>query len=148
MSDLELFTDTEKTKKSEEVSGEHYIKGIIHINDDNDFEALYEEYFYTGLEPNGEFLAQSDHDVYLEQELKEIDWGFKPEVGKCYSVLFKFKMHYSKDWTDCGYEYDSEVECLALHIIPIDAKPEDFIDPPEVDSEMFRFGGYKDRWLK
>lgn len=104
INDFELFPA--KTKEPESVAGEHYIKGIIYINDDNNFEALDEEYFYTGLEPNGEFLCQSDHDVYLGHELKEIDWGFKPEKEKCYSVLFKFKINYSKDWTDWGYEYD------------------------------------------
>jgi hypothetical protein len=109
-----------KPNVPESLSGEYYLKGIIHYYVGNEFDVIHEEFFYSGLEPDGHFLSQSDVDVYLKRELEDVDcWGFVPEKETCYSVLFKFNMVYSKNWTDNGYEYDSTTECIELKFIPI-----------------------------
>lgn len=109
-----------KNEKPKIIKGSFFIKGIIYIIDeDKNFEVLNEDFFYTGLEANGYFVSQSDIDVYLEYELKHYDWNIDVEVDRCYAVLFEFDLNNTQYWTACGYEYDSEVECKQLHIIPV-----------------------------
>jgi len=92
-----------------------FLKGIIHFTDDNNsFEVLQEEFFFNHLEKNGEFLSQSDFDIYLEHELPCLSWDMKPKAGQVYGVLYHFNLNHSRAWTDCGYEYDSEAEMVKL----------------------------------
>lgn len=105
------------------INGNFYLKGIIHTTlvdgKHIEFETLVEDFFYSGLEKDGYFLSQDDLDIRLESELEHYDWGIEVKEDWCYSVLFKFVMHDTSGWTSCGWEYDSEVECLDLHIIPV-----------------------------
>ena len=104
-------------------SKDMFIKGIIHFTDnDKHFEIFHEEFFFNHLEKNGEFLSQSDFDLYLEHELPCFDWDIEPKEDEVYGVLYHFKLNYSRNWTDCGYEYDSESECLSLEFSLFDEK--------------------------
>ena len=119
---IETIAETPKV-----ISGSFFIKGIIHITEENkEFEVLNEVFFYTGLEVDGHFLSQGDIDVYLRHELKHHDWNIEIEVDRCYAVLFEFDLNYTQYWTSCGYEYNSEVECKQLHIIPLSDEVNDF----------------------
>jgi len=92
-----------------------FIKGIIHFTDNElNFEVLQEEFFFNYLEKNGEFLSQSDFDIRLEYDLKDFDWAINPKENEVYGVLWEFKLHSNKSWTDYGYEYDSEIETINL----------------------------------
>lgn len=127
----ELFKTSEVDTQIEYLKGDFYLKGLIYvIDEESNFEVLYESLFYTGLEKDGYFLSQGDIDIYLEHELKSIDWGFTPEVDRHYSVLYKFSITPTSCWTDCGYEYDSEIECLDLHIIPVSDKANELYKKP------------------
>lgn len=114
---MKLILNENKTPK---IKGSFFIKGVIHIIDeDKNFEVLEEQFFYTGLEPNGWILSKADIDVYLEHELEHYDWNIEIEVDRCYAVLFEFELNNTQYWTAWGYEYDSEVVCKQLHIIPV-----------------------------
>ena len=122
---IEAIAKNQKHPKA--ISGSFFIKGIIHITGENkEFEVLNEDFFYTGLEVDGHFLSQSDIMVYLEHELKHYDWNIEIEVDRCYAVLFEFDLYNIQYCSDCGYEYDSEVECKQLHIIPLSNEANDF----------------------
>ena len=119
---MNLFK-TEHDEKLTSIKGSFIIKGVIHILDDNrNFETLSEIFFYDGLEKDGYYLSQSDIDIYLEHELTQYDWGFIPTVDACYNVYYKFKLHGSEQWTDCGLEYDTDIECIDLKILEISPK--------------------------
>ncbi len=132
----ELFKVTETSAQLKIIKGDFYLKGIIHVIDaESNFEVVDESFFYTGLESDGYFVSQSDICVYLEHELKEIDWGFTPEEGRYYSVLYKFAINDCSGWTDCGYEYDSTIECLELHVIPVSDEANKLYDQPMIQLE-------------
>ena len=121
---LKINTIAENSKA---ISGSFFIKGVIHITGENkEFEVLNEDFFYAGLEVDGHFLYQDDIMVYLEYELKHYDWNIEIEVNRCYAVLFEFDLYNMQYCSDCGYEYDSEVECKQLHIIPLSDEANDF----------------------
>lgn len=136
------FIKREPEEKPTSIHGEFIIKGVIHITHidekEIDFESIHEQFFYTGLEKDGHFLSQGDIDVYLEHELKNYDWGFEPELDKCYSVLFQFELVDTSGWTACGYEYDSSVECTDLHILPVSEKATKWYLEP-VEKQDFQF---------
>lgn len=116
---MNLFK-TEHDEKLTSIKGSFIIKGVIHILDDNrNFETLSEIFFYDGLEKDGYYLSQSDIDIYLEHELTQYDWGFIPKIDECYNVYYKFKLHGTEQWTDCGLEYDTDIECIDLKILEI-----------------------------
>ena len=124
---LKIETIAENPKHPKSISGSFFIKGVIYITGENkEFEVLNEDFFYTGLEVDGHFLSQSDIMVYLEHELKHHDWNIEIEVDRCYAVLFEFDLYNMQYCSDCGYEYDSEVECKQLHIIPLSNEANDF----------------------
>ncbi len=114
------------------MSGKFFIKGIIHITnigeDTIDFEVIEENFFHAQLEKNGHFLSQSDWDINLEYELPLMDWeGITPREGDCYGVLWQFGVRYSSSWTDCGVEYDMEIETTNLEFSLIDEENSKFI---------------------
>lgn len=133
MKDLVVVTDD---VEKQSIHGDFYLKGLIYVIDDaSTFEVLHESLFYTGLEKDGYFLSQSDLDVYLEHELKSIDWGFIPQSDRHYSVLYKFNITDRSGWTHCGYEYDSSIECLDLDIIPVSDKANELYKEPAYQLE-------------
>jgi hypothetical protein len=118
-----IFETTEN--KSKFIKGDYYLKGVIHVtSEDGDFETLFEEFFYSGLESNGYFQSQSDVDIYLTHELKELDWDIEPELDRCYGVLYKFNCNYT---TDYWGEHDMEIEPIELHFSRFDDKNNDMI---------------------
>ena len=120
---LQDIISNEITEYKPSSSKDMFLKGIIHfIDNDEHFETLKEEFFFNHLEKNGEFLDQGDFDLYLEHELPCFDWDIEPKEGEVYGVLYRFKLHHSRSWTDCGYEYDSEAERLNLEFRLFDEK--------------------------
>jgi hypothetical protein len=119
-----MFELTETNEKQKFIIGNYFIKGIIHIIDENDFEIFEESFFYAGLEPNGHFQNQDDVGVYLQYELKELDWDIEPEIDRCYGVLYEFKCNYS---TDYWGEHDMTVEPINLHFSKFDDKANEAI---------------------
>lgn len=109
------------------------LKGILHFTDENkSYEVLQEQFFYTGLENNGEFVSESDIDVYLDYNLKDEDWGnFLPLVDECYSVFWVFDLKYSSYDTSCGLEHDSEILTTSLYFSKIDGKHTEWLLSPD-----------------
>ncbi len=106
--------------------GTFFIKGIIHITEVTptiDFEVDVENFFYTGLEKRGEFLSQDMFDIYLGNELKELDWGFEPKLDSVYAVLYEFSIHTSQDYFG---EYDMDVNCIRLEFEEIDISIDEY----------------------
>ena len=98
-----------------------YVKAIIHfIDDKKNFEVIQHEFFYNGLEKNGEFLSEDDFGDEWEYSLQYYDWDIDPKSDECYSLLWNFNIEHSKSWTDCGYEYDSEIDSGGLYFDLID----------------------------
>ena len=118
--------------KQKVIRGNYFLKGIIHVVSKNDFEVFEEVFFYSGLESNGYFMSQSDVGVYLDEELKQIDWGIEPELDRCYGVLYEFKCNYS---TDYWGESDMEVEPINLHFSRFD----DAANKAILTDEYFQF---------
>ena len=106
------------------MSGKFFIKGIIHItyikDKEIDFEVIEEHFFHAELEKNGHFLDQSDMDIGLEYELRQMDWDIKPKEAECYGVLWQFEVGHTSYWTDCGMEYDMDIETINLDFSLID----------------------------
>ena len=109
-----------------------FIKGIIHfIDNDRSFEVLQEDFFFAHLEKNGEFLSQDDFNISTEYELGNEDWGdLNPKEGEVYGFLWQINLIHSKYWTDCGYEYDSEIETsnLEFNLFDEEATKRIFVD--------------------
>lgn len=84
----EQLNETKETKKAKSF----FLKGIIHMITDKEFEVFEEKFFYSGLEKNGYFLTNNDIDISLEYDLGKLDWGFIPEVDRCYCVLYEFEI--------------------------------------------------------
>ncbi len=113
--------NSDKKKSPLKDKNPFYIKGLIHITDsEGGFEALQEEFFYNGLEPNGEFMSQDDFCVRMDYDLKDFDWGIEVKEGEVYGVLWNFNIIHSKSWTSCGYEYDSDIETNTLEFSLLD----------------------------
>lgn len=100
-----------------------FIKGVVCITSLTpfDFEIADEDFFYTGLEPRGEFLSQGDIDVYACNELKELDWGFDPELDMTYAFLYEFTLSASQDYFG---DHDTDINCIRLEFSKMDI--EDF----------------------
>lgn len=121
-----MFHFDKTEQKPTSLKGSFIIKGVIHITgDNNEYEVIFEDFFYDGLEKDGYYLSQSDIDVYLKDELSNYDWGFESQIDACYNVYYKFRLNNSSYWTDCGYEYDSEIECIDLYILDISPEATD-----------------------
>jgi len=117
---MSLFeTEKDKTQNQKGVKGNFFLKGIIFMLDENNFEVHQEDFFYAGLESNGQFISQSDMDITLEYELPELDWGFKPEVGRYYSVLYEFSVNYTSDYWG---EHDMDINNINLNFSAFDDK--------------------------
>lgn len=108
--------DVERRPSPVSIVDKYIIKGIIHfIDSDLGYEVIEEDFFFTGLEPNGCFLSQSDIDVDLTYNLAQEDFcDFKPKEDECYSVLWIFTLNHFHYDTSCGVEYDSEIETKVL----------------------------------
>ena len=92
------------------------------------------------MEADGYFLSQSDVCENLEYELPRFDWDkdVEIELDRCYAILLRFKMVDTSGWcgADC-YEYDSEMEILDYHIIPVsDEANAMYLD---TDEQYFQF---------
>lgn len=115
-----IIFKNERDKETINIKGTFILKGIIHILDNNkNFEVLFEDFIYNGLESDGCLLSQSGIGVYLKHELGHYDWEIQVEVDRCYAVLFEFDLVPMNSWAEWGFEYDEEIECKRLHIIPI-----------------------------
>ncbi len=112
-----------------------YLKGVIHITDkDKKYEILYEEFFNARLEKNGHFLDAHDMDLGFEYALEEENWGFEPEIDKCYSVLWNFNLICHKYETMEGTEYDSDIDTNTLEFDLIDEKHTKLLLEPPIDT--------------
>ena len=108
---------TEMTEKPKFIDGNYFLKGIIHITGEKEFEVFEEKFFYTGLESNGWFQTQEDIGIDLQYELSQLDWGIEPEIDRCYGVLYEFKCNYHQDYW--GEEH-MKVEPINLHFSRFD----------------------------
>lgn len=112
-----MFKITETNEKPKFITGNYFLKGIIHITGEKEFEVFEESFFYAGLESNGHFQNQEDVGIGLEYELPQLDWGIEPEIDRCYGVLYEFKCNYYQDYWG---EHDMNVEPINLHFSRFD----------------------------
>ena len=127
-----MFKITESNEKPKFITGNYFLKGIIHITGEKEFEVFGESFFYTGLESNGHFQNQEDIGIYLEYELSQLDWDIEPEINRCCGVLYEFKCnHYQDYWGD----YNVDVEVVNLHFSRFDDDANEAI----IDYNNFQF---------
>lgn len=87
-----------------------YIRAIVHQFDINEFEVLSEDFFYT-FNSAGNNLSQSDLlGTDFEYEFRNEVLNEKFEVSTIHEIVVRFNIHHFKEWTSCGYEYDSSIE--------------------------------------
>ena len=100
------FLDNKKTR-----SINHEIEAIIYTIDENYYEVMKEKYIpHEIYRSDWEPTFSDEIDIY-----NLLDYDF--EIDKCYKINVCFDILYYSSWTDCGYEYDSEIKINNFKII-------------------------------
>ncbi len=91
-----------------------YIRAIIHITDEKDFEIINEEFFIASNQKGVTLKLEDCYGDTVQYMFNEDIFEQPKEIDKYYELFVKFDIIHSKSWTSCGYEYDSNIDVEEL----------------------------------